>query len=1060
MFHCDCKKPSLRSNSHPLIIIHEQPTLPKNCSLCGFPIKEAVSDKTIEIPKSSFTAFRFCYASAEEISVLARTTLVGGIPDAWVKLIQSSEHSDSTFTKKHRKSFFRKNFSRASIRQFTSLLDNSSYNTGLQVANESGMKQLYRKLLRPDVMHRSILNRFKYDQDILLQEILRQFNGNESSDSSSSNDSIVSNSCQSSLKNYNDTIASAEYSVIDLETMLLSSNCIALESTSSLVDYVPQYTNPNSPSKNVKVHDNSEALVSGFSAGRPCKSSECRKTTKATQVCKENSRIQWAKERAGTERKSKKLKFVLPEPECEKTQQLLRNELIQHEKLNLKMTRKFKELRQKKLERKRKRRLRVHLIDRIKMFAEGEIVRLDRMLVLVKQAPRIFNLKGFNEFSEINTVIEERWHEYFVVLRRGQDDGNLLIAQLYKTGKGRDFRKPPQFSFQILREISVDFFSFTDKSISVVQPIDIGTRIYIMNARYYSLSVKWIYLIKGCLDEQFPLLVNIHAGTTGQTFKINLLSAFLREAIQPSDKVSIRQEVTGYKIYEDFLFQKVFRKVSSRFNQTFSSTKGQRPEINRLNFWLACRFNRRAEWISNNSLSLLVLSHLFAKTAPLELIKMPADKRIQKFSTVEGFLVQATKKTEKQSSSLKFNKFLYVFVSKNLLFISKLNNAVPPSPQNELLRSKIDRAEIASTIPEVFEYNLFSLDSNGHIPWLDSPTFFRNDRQALEEFSRKVKQAAKADSVIDLCFIKEVRAMKKFELTARTEPFVTRFSRDLNEDITNSAFEIEFLNSSVMRLLAPSKLSRDKWVAELKESVLFWRKHQRNEVASMLQIKESNQRRARTNDSLDLMYLFESSGTIEETREELMPHNLAASVLSMSSVVLCSGELFFRKKKRELFSKRFAILFPGYLILYSPVKRSKLRSGQTRLPIYERQSTIPLSDCYIHTEHSAQYNEIEEWTLKSPGQDLLPRLFPDGWKSTTENSKLRFTLWYGRKRKLSRSPRRKDKGKRSEENMKLNEVIKALRIRGKAFIFQARSRYELEMWVHGILEELNRFAYE
>lgn len=1045
----------LRLNSPSVILMHEQSSRPEKCKICGLKVKENYLNQIIKIPRSSFTAFRFCYASAEEISILAKTTLVGGIPRMWVK-VQPSDSSKSSPSIQRRKRIFRR---RASQGHGVGLSrdDNASLNVSRQHTHESSMKQFYTRLFHPDVMKRSILNRFKYDQDILQQEFLRQF---DDIDSSSSSDSITSDNYDDSLKKSKFSKNSDSNFPVQGENALFSTNDFALDITSSLINYVPQYSNPSSPIEKIKSCDLDQVLRTtegpfkeGTDVCNTIEAPNVRHFVRKTALKHQTQKILHL---------SKKLQFVSPAPECEQQQRLLREEIIKHEKLDLRVARKFKKLRQRKSQRRNNRQLRIHLIDRIKSFAEGEIVRLDKMLILVKQAPRIYNLRGFDEFSGVHTIIEEQWREYFVVLRRGHnDDGHLLVCQLYKTGKGRDFDKSPQFSFNILQQIRVEFYSSMDKSISVVQPIDTGTRIFIMSSRYYSLSLKWIYLTKGCLGEQFSLLFNVHAGITGQTFKVNLLRDVLKEAINPTEQIVIKQKDIGYGTYEDIIFLRVFRKIKPRLGFSVLNRQKQIIELDRSNFWLACKFNKRVEWISNINLSLLVMSQLFAKSSALELFPVPNDERIYHSSTVEGFLGQITKEPYSQFRSLKFDKVFYFFVSQNLLFITRLIDSVPPSPQNELLRPGEHRAEIATTIPEIFDYNLFTLDSRGHIPWLDSPGFLRKDRQALEEFSRKVTQAVKSKSVIDLCLVKEARVVHRngAEAIASIEHLAPWLSNELGKDFMGAPFEIEFSNSSIMRLLAPSIHSRDMWVCTLNKSALFWRKFQHKEIASLLRVKESNQRKSRTTDALDLKSSFNQFGTIEETQEEVIPRALANSVLSMSSVVLCSGELFIKRKKRELFHKIFAVLCPGYLILFSPIK-CKPEAGLIRLPIYQKQKAIPLSDCYIYTEHSTQYNENEVWTLKSPGQDLIPRIFPDGWKSVTESDSLWFTLWHGRKRNLSRRSKAKLKTNISEEDLNLGEVIKALKVRGKSLLFQARSRYELERWVHSIMEELNRFTYE
>ncbi|RKP28539.1 hypothetical protein METBISCDRAFT_29075, partial [Metschnikowia bicuspidata] len=93
------------------------------------------------------------------------------------------------------------------------------------------------------------------------------------------------------------------------------------------------------------------------------------------------------------------LDFLKPEPVSKKKQAALLEEPIFSEKLNAKVVKKLKGF--ANISKDRSNRLKVRLLDRIMLFAYGEIVRVDKMLVLVKFVPRTFNIMSYSEFSDI-----------------------------------------------------------------------------------------------------------------------------------------------------------------------------------------------------------------------------------------------------------------------------------------------------------------------------------------------------------------------------------------------------------------------------------------------------------------------------------------------------------------------------------------------------------------------------------------------------------------------------------------------------------------------------------
>lgn len=1018
--------------------------------------------KTFRIPRASFTAFRLSYASADQLSHLATTIFLGGVPDAWKNL----PGSPSFLGSRSKKSTLLNSYFKKPLvdRNSTVSASSSLSDGGVQEPREPGFKLLYQKILKPEVMQRSVWNRYKQEEDVLQRELRRQFNDGSSREEisvqSDSDTSEIYLDCTGALILGLGRTATKQLNPIDSpeERLLLSSDLSLPESSdiSSLNQYLPQFSADGSATK-LESPQLPSAFIDKTNVLSPQSPEHAPKKPRSMKSVKTVS--------------SKKSHFTIrlsvlkPTPVSEEMLTKLLNEPTKQEKQNSKMVNKLKGLATRRKTSKNKgSQLKVRLLDRIRLFASGEIVRVDKMLVLVKFAPRMFNITHFNDNSDISTIIEERWREYFVVLRRGKDEDEILVAQLYRTGKGKDFSKSsPVYTFDITQEIRVDFYSTLDKSISIINPKENGTQLFIMNARYYSQAIKWLYLIKGCLDEQFYPLLKVHSAAHGFTFRVDFPTDLIKKAIEPGSDHIISKNKTGYQPHQDILVSFVFDKIELQLNKLEAPKK---TGLLKENFWLACKFFDRAEWIPNNSVSLIVRSQLFAKSSPLELLKATNDEC---FSialmphSLEGFLGRISKPEGADMRTLRPSYKLHYFVlCQNLLFISKYHLGIPPSPENVFLGGECDREEICGKFSEIFVHTPFELDTHGHISWLESPDFERKDRLALEEYSRKVQHIVTAESVINICLIREVRTIPqdKLPLNARQVHRNLWFSSEAvpkEQEITDTAFEIEFQDGSVLRFCTSSQLIRDEWVVRLRASIEFWNNYRHQETAAMLRVRETNQKHARTDDGIDFRSTFERFGTIEEKCADVFAWNVGTSVLAMSTAVLFCGHLYYKRKKRAGFVEKLVVLCPGYLVLFAATKR-KFSSWRHKLPCYERTSTIPISDCYIHTERSTQYNGNELMPKNGPGYDLLPRLYSDGWKSTEESTKLRFTLWCGYKRKLK--SRMKSKSKLQKENPDLKDLIKLLSVRAKVFLFQARSRQEQEIWVHNILEEINRFAYE
>lgn len=1019
--------------------------------------QKALKTEAFKIPRLSFTAFRLRYASVDQLSKLSKTVFLGTIPFCY-----QNSGTDSLLKKLSRASkrngMFKTSPEGRSERdsQPTDSIDFIDF-------SQSALKTFYNTILSQETFQRTLLNTVVQGEDLLQDELRRRLDNNDACSQNQQKhhrldgQEITANSLSTSdgisicmtsggtkiSRLYHDEkhkISDTKEQVSDILD-LMTTLSIELTDFSSLNQYIPQFSaeDPTMATSDIVENEPASQRRKGVIKKRSISSD----TTKNKFLSKKQLL------------NGPHLEFVYPTPENDAMQEKLEREQIFTERSSTKVVEKLKCLASDS--KNRRNRLKVRLLDRIRAFPSGEIVRVDKMLVLVVFAPHKFDIMTFDELSDVSVNVEEHWLEYFVVLRRGEDEDELLLAQLYKAGRDRNFNKPPSFSFKIRPDLRIGFYSTLDKSISVIDPMDTGTRLFILSARFYSQSIKWIYLIKGCLDEQFSPQLKVRVDKLGCTFRVDLPSKLIREALKPKSSQSILAKENGYAPFRDSLHQYVYKFTKKWSNRLILSGTLNETPVNP-NCWLSYKFNDYAEWVPNSDSSLLVYSQLFAKNSPLDLLCIHEQNLTTVNGSLEGFLGHFDKTKKLILSNLKSTyKLRYFMTSENLLFISRFS--FPPSKHN---LAEEDNNNLESNLESKFEYNVFDLDANGHLPWLNSSDFNRKDFVALSEYSRKVQQIISADYVIDLCTIRNVRSLPSVCVPSKShlahfELWHSLKTPPLDSELVETSFEIEFEKGATLSLLASSSSVRDEWVGRLTDLARFWGKTKHLETAMALEVRSLNQEVARTDDGKDVKATFDYRGLIQNTRFKTINDSLSKSAQAMSTEVLCSGFLYYKPKHLSSFTRRFAILCPGFMILFSTTKRTNSYIASNSC--YHKVIAITISDCYIHTERLTQ-SFTSQLVSTNANQGILPRIYPDGWKSSEENTRVRFTLWCGRKRTFRPHLHSKVAKKLHNDSLELSDMVKLLSFRGREYTFQARSRHEHEKWVYNILEEINRLAYD
>ncbi|OBA21175.1 hypothetical protein METBIDRAFT_42780 [Metschnikowia bicuspidata var. bicuspidata NRRL YB-4993] len=1002
---------------------------------------------TIQIPTSSFTAFRLLYATSAEVSHLASTVFLGKVPDTWIKLSNApSLFSNSTS---------HKCTARLKIPATTlSLKKRMNKLTGLgsspieNYVTENTQENISEQRLPFDAWEETSSKSFLSDETVLRNAVTN----------STASDDMSFDICQEDISPANVNISTGNNDEPKHELkLLMDSQCGA-------------YPTKDKPTFHVK--KSIPYLASSELFG------EHKKSSMKERSLGESSSMRYKSERADD--KKLKVQFANPQPEEKTSNEILQQEYVLAEREHYRVVRKMQTLARKSKGRAQlsSSKLKLKIVDNILQKRKiGEIVRVDKMLVMIRKVSNISTVLSFTERSDADSTIQDHWREYFVVLRNTGSHVNPLHVLLFERNKGKNFEEKPEHSFDINEDIRADFFSLTDKTISIANLVEDGLKIFIMNMKYTTVAFKWLYMIKEVLKEDFFSTVKIDIAGKRTQIKIDVPRPLLDQSLAGAELLKLHEQPTGYAVESDVLFSYLSTKIGT-YMRAFANRSNSASEWLEQNSTPAFCFKYydRLEWIPSDGKSLVLQSQLLGEGATLEyrqMTKIPLSVKdtkgrvISRPTSIEGFLSRITNTMGKEYSKFRsFYKIQYFFSSENILFFSSLLRGVPPSPQNQLLKEGVDKGSLCNLLPDVYPKTSFELDDHEHISWLSKADFEKFDNEAVEEFSRKLRQIVGARAMVDICMISAVKAIPFEKIQARhlyfqlylwySSPVVLD---DMN--IMDCGFEIELFDGSQLKLLAPLRNIRDEWVERLNELAIYWRSHMAKLSLAETSSKLKNMAKLRLGDYVDSNLSF-GHDSLEVGKSFANDITFTSSGLAMSTCVLCSGYLYQKQKKHSSFSRYFVVLCSGYLLIYSLFKRSKVTGVQKDTPYYERYMTIPISECYVYSESSTQLDLVASQKVKSPGECDLPRIYPDGWRSSEEEFMRCFSIWFGGKRALRHSTKRQSSstihGKVDLKNPGMMHMTRKLGVTGKILVFLARSRQEREHWVYNILQEINRFS--
>lgn len=699
-------------------------------------------------------------------------------------------------------------------------------------------------------------------------------------------------------------------------------------------------------------------------------------------------------------------------------------------------------------------------------YRAGEVVRVDKMLVLVKVAATKMNA-AFTENEPCDSRVAERWRELHVVLRRTDDVTKPLVVQLYEISLFDEATttSKPETTIPLSSLVTALFYSRLDKTISLWVDGE-KPMVYIFACKDHVTAVTWLYFVGQFVSDNWDPAFQISIPDLGIALVVMLTDVALLKLAKKPDEMEVKELAKGYRVQKNPLFEHLNKAiVSSLGNEPDLASQFRSWQEENPNPWFCHKLYDRLEWATDSG-GLLAMEHqLLKRSYVLEyrqashlapICTNKAGQILHEPPPVEGFLSRISSVSGHGYSLYRtFNRALYFYSHRGLLFYTKYYRGTPSTVSNRQFHDR-NGSSIA------VEHNPFPLDANEHISWLHED-FAEHDSEAQRDFERRVLQVIKAEGVVDMARVQSIQTMP-FEQIRRTHKVLlaslwySNPSLATVREIVDSCFTIEMDTGEQIRLQAPSRDSRDEWVDRLRATAEYW-SAKNDEILFRLK-DQSRKNRAchKIGEYIDSNATEEMDcGELHNSFADPQLHNIEP--LAMTHCVSMYGHLFLKTKMHANFRPYFVVLCPGYLVMFKTYRRSKLSGASKKSGYYRHFVTLPISECYLYLGTTCSRDLVDRKNnidSLNPGSNSLPRVYPDGWKSSEEQPLRCFTLTVGEKRAIL-----KHRTKDLEENLNNPGMLKLaikLGVTGHSLVFMARSRQEREIWVQRIFSEIDRFA--
>lgn len=765
----------------------------------------------------------------------------------------------------------------------------------------------------------------------------------------------------------------------------------------------------------------------------------------------------------------------------------------------------------------------------------GPILMMDRMLVIVKNAIEQRNpIVDFSEAEPIDTRVASRLKEYLVIARLTNRDSRPILIQFCHKKHFSYHRRNDKYNdthtigntldFYLNKDCIVGLYSPLDNTIFVEKPDDrLGShvseelyglkhsdlstlRFYILKCRTLSSTSKWYDLLQSVTgNSSITNKITLGVPEANVLFTVHLYRELLErlEQLEAQERKMLKISCLprGYCVFK----APILRYLSLIVNQKLRDAGYD--ELVRLwegaNVNLGCNFRHydKINWCPGyQGTSLRSLSALFPSNV-LEFrpytyygrkLDLPNGSVLLEPPVVEGFLLKLTGHNglDKTVLGTPYLKPIYFFTSENLLFTMGSMKSMPPVPL-ELLISATEKSDVEKiktslkNLPDVYEQNPYPLDLGSHIEWLkenyNEDTFALNDYYAFKCFNRRIVQILKSENLIDMADIEEVRQGSvddvqpheiNYQIYNQARSIFWKVEKSLDETAQSLIF-IQMKNRLIMKLLAPNPNVCEEWVTRLRALITYWNEKRESDFSKLWDTKVQNINNLKIDEGEDANANGRSPKWMTE-RGVTNPSIYNINALSVLRPILHRGVLHQKPKKHSVFSKYWVVLIPGFLILYRYFRRSKTGYAKPSVD-HAHYMTIPIEQCYVYSGTLTELDLLDRdktFDEFNPGSHSLPRIYDDGWRSSETETSRCFTLWFGKKRILSKSPKNsqnqsdcsnspqvsdlKDEPNGNAQNPNMIKMVKQHGVSGRSMVFMARSRQERDIWVLSLHYELER----
>jgi len=767
--------------------------------------------------------------------------------------------------------------------------------------------------------------------------------------------------------------------------------------------------------------------------------------------------------------------------------------------------------------RARAQRLSVRGTFRSSKIKEGEVLKMDRMLVRIDVTRQTLGMDFDEKISAgVEAKTLDKWREFMVVCRKHAKEDADTVLQFYQTrviaassaDVGKAKKKPKVELLLSSQRVRANLYSSLDKTLCVWTAGKGRTTIYYLQPQSGAASVEWYTFLRGVLGFRRTKTLQVNVPDLDVSLRLDDPfrslegSELLAEAARGDDD-ALAKAVDEEKGAAGAIVARCIRMLaeSSEWADILKAWAQHGP------IGLAWKRYDRLEWVHGAIEQRMYGTIAMIKTHDLELrpkhhyplsTKTHKGKILEEPTPVEGFLIRLTsqKGAERRLGKMVYKRLYFMTQNQYLLFL-RPGQAIPPSPPKPQASAKAPvplNKQPASQVPLTYAVDPYPLDDQNRISWLDTEDVLPaaeqegHDADAAAEADRNVKMLLGCDGFIDLCDVKHIRKMHRgamaedqnlddgSEVDFEVSSNLRQQSSPRNDGDTSSidddrTFEILMSNGLIVRLQAFSKETKTEWMRCLRALVRYWKDRCREDIDLFKSVRQQN---------LDTLQIDEAAEALVGSfayKWEVSQSYASPTLYNMCGIAQCrtihlSGSLFRKPRRHATFTRCHVILSHGHLLIFQDVLRS--RSGKRLVSIHhERIASIDLKGCYLYsgllTENDLLYQN-RTFDSNQPGHHALPRIYlEDGWTSTDEDAMTTFVIWHAKSKSWFRSSQfvddvrlqedTEERDRRKGRKTKLTRVSQ-LGSTGRSVAFKARSRAERDHWVMGIQVEIERLSAE